>query len=257
MYNNVILVGLGGVGSNLFHALQRFLGTLESKPALTIIDGDTVERSNLARQAFGTNDVTLPKVKALQAQIRGSQIDIFSVDSHLNDGNIGCIADETLVISAVDNHSTNKMIQDHCLTLDNVVYICGTGHLTNGNVLTFARREGKNLLPPITEFHPEIADPQDRHPDEPSCMATADEGSPQLISTNVTGATVILQLVSSLYKGEAIPADVFYDVARFKMSPIGPVKTLDQLFEEVNATTDHPTPVVAETALEVEETVAR
>jgi len=236
MFSNVILIGLGGVGSNLFGPLHRFLSSLEAKPALTIIDGDTVERSNLARQSFGTNDITLPKAKALQAQLKGSPIDVFTIATFLDVDNVTAIPDESLVISAVDNHKTNKLIQDHCGTLENVAYICGTGNLSNGNVLLYARLEGQDLLPPITQFHPEIANPQDRHPNEPSCMATADEGSPQLISTNVTGATVILQLVSALYKGTAVPADVFYDSVNFKQNAIGPVATLAKLLENKKAT---------------------
>ena len=61
---NVLVVGLGGVGGYAFEALVRS-GIVN----ITIVDGDTVEESNLNRQIISSNNnIGLPKVEVAKSR---------------------------------------------------------------------------------------------------------------------------------------------------------------------------------------------
>lgn len=230
-FKNVYLIGLGGVGSNLARPLFHYLASLPSPPSLTLVDGDVVEPSNLSRQMYGTSDVSVPKARAIFNQLAAIKVNpdfnLYHLPKYLTTSLAQKgIPDGSLVISAVDNHKTNKLIQEHCATLSNVVYLCATSHLTHGSILTYAKRAGEELLPAITLFHPEIAEPEDRHPDEPSCMATASEGSPQLIGTNALAAITLLSLTCAVIEGRPIAAETAFNLTNFRMAPVGPLVAL-------------------------------
>jgi len=63
--DTVVIVGCGGVGSNLAYLISKE----PSVHKLILIDGDKVERKNLARQFFTEGDIDESKVAALKNSI--------------------------------------------------------------------------------------------------------------------------------------------------------------------------------------------
>ena len=62
---------------------------------------------------------------------------------------------------------------------------------TYGNVQVHVRQGGINLTAPLTQFHPEIAPPQDVSPADASCRELAAAGVPQLSFTNLAVASAM------------------------------------------------------------------
>ena len=75
--SNVIIVGCGGTGSRLIPMVAQFMKSCPAilDPFITLIDGDTVEMKNLARQNFIKPDVGRHKSEVL-AERYGAAIEI-------------------------------------------------------------------------------------------------------------------------------------------------------------------------------------
>ncbi len=121
------------------------------------------------------------------------------------------------VFLGVDNHATRKLVSDRCAMLEEAVLISGGNELTDGNVQIYVRVKGKDVVPPITHFHPEIANPKDRNPAEMSCEELAVSGVPQLIFTNLAVATHMLcaywMVQECLLKGrKLVYSEQYFDV---------------------------------------------
>ena len=56
---NVYIIGCGGVGAWLAHALTKTLDPEKFK--LVLMDGDTIEDKNIDRQLFNTDQIGMPK----------------------------------------------------------------------------------------------------------------------------------------------------------------------------------------------------
>jgi molybdopterin/thiamine biosynthesis adenylyltransferase/rhodanese-related sulfurtransferase len=112
----VLCVGAGGLGSpTLMYLAAAGVGTLG------IIDGDTVELSNLQRQIlFDTQDIS--KEKALAAQCRlqalNPEIIINAYPVSLTENNaFDIIKDYDIVVDGTDNYPTRYLINDVCFYL--------------------------------------------------------------------------------------------------------------------------------------------
>jgi molybdopterin-synthase adenylyltransferase len=112
----VIVVGCGALGSVLAETMTR-----AGVKALTVIDRDYVEESNLQRQAlFDEDDVArgLPKAAAAEARLHriNSQVEVrglvtdFAVDNAAE-----LLAGATLVLDGTDNFETRFLLNDVCL----------------------------------------------------------------------------------------------------------------------------------------------
>lgn len=79
----VVIVGCSGVGSNLAYLLSKE----ESISKLVLIDGDKVERKNLARQFFTEGDIEEPKVLALKNSINqfAPELNVIAVNEFIKE----------------------------------------------------------------------------------------------------------------------------------------------------------------------------
>jgi len=216
---NLTIVGLGGVGSWLIQALSPFLNYSEDEWDVTLVDGDEYEEKNRTRQAF---DKIGPK-----ADIQAEWVDekypkvnvnpIFGYVSHSEEGTSPSliIQEDSVVFSCVDNHKTRLLLQKHCETLKNIILISGGNELTDGNIQIFIRKDGENQTPTIYDYHPEIADPTDKSPDEMSCEELA-VSHPQLVVTNLAVASGMLNAFYSIQQGSFNPlfSECYIDVLR-------------------------------------------
>ena len=109
----VILFGVGGVGSWCAEALVR-----TGLSHLTIVDGDTVQPSNINRQLPATRETMgMPKVEALKARLLAinPEADIVTIPEfyHADNENINCqLSTFNYVIDAIDsvNDKTDLII---------------------------------------------------------------------------------------------------------------------------------------------------
>ena len=62
---NLLLVGAGGIGTQLSELLVAALRRVGLQGTITLMDADTVEASNLGHQRFTEDDIGQPKVTCL------------------------------------------------------------------------------------------------------------------------------------------------------------------------------------------------
>jgi hypothetical protein len=74
------------------------------------------------------------------------------------------------------------------------------------------KRNGRQLTPPIHKYHPEIAFPEDKSPDQLSCEELQAAGSEQLLFTNLTVAILMLNAFYSLTQARARYSEVYFDI---------------------------------------------
>lgn len=112
----VLLVGAGGVGSEVAHAL---LGTCTG--AVTVVDADTVETTNLGRQAFFAEaDVGAHKAEVLARELHRRSGGSIVAAARTEDIRSGAYAPSfyrmfMCVISCVDNVDTREHINKMCV----------------------------------------------------------------------------------------------------------------------------------------------
>jgi len=213
------VIGLGGIGSHLISPLCRHIDALRTneKSRIAVIDGDTYEAKNADRQEF--LDVgNKAEVTALRITRDFPDIVIEAKPHFVTEENIFfMINNGDIVFLGVDNHATRKLISDHCAALDDVVLISGGNELIDGNIQIHIRIKGKDVTPPITYLHDEIAHPKDRNPAEMSCEELAMSGVPQIIFTNLTAAVLMLnafRMVSEFLtnKGKLVYSEQYFDL---------------------------------------------
>jgi molybdopterin-synthase adenylyltransferase len=107
----VTLCGAGAVGSHLADNLAR-LGIRRWK----VIDRDRVEEHNAGTQLYGQSEVGAWKVEALRTRLfRAVGVEIEAVAKDLNERNVrGLLKGSGIVIDAVDNADSRRLVQEHC-----------------------------------------------------------------------------------------------------------------------------------------------
>ena len=170
-----------------------------------LIDGDAFEPQNASRMLFSEHGNKAAVVRDdLTEGLGESYLSIVAVEEYVTPDNLPRLVREgDTVLLAVDNHATRKLVSDHARTLSDVCLVSGgndgvgpdsAGTVqrgTYGNVQVFVRRAGQDVTPPLTEFHPEIADPADRTPTEVSCTEAL-ASTPQILFANLAVASAIL-----------------------------------------------------------------
>lgn len=202
----VVFIGLGGVGMHVAKTASVFLAGLQSampdkETNLLLVDGDEFSHSNTYRMdvpEFGNKAEVLGR-----DMLCGETPPGFSVrwrPEYVKPENIHEIIQEgDLVLLAVDNHKTRQLVSDHCEGLENVVLISGGNdgvdeglRGTYGNVQVHIREDGYDLTAPLTEYHPDIANPEDKSPSDMDCLEAVQAGIPQIGIVNMAVASAML-----------------------------------------------------------------
>jgi PRTRC genetic system ThiF family protein len=135
----VVLVGLGGTGSQLARSVCRMaydrIQKRQSSFEIAFVDPDIVEIHNVGRQMFAPADVGQHKAELLASRFSralGMRVgffnDKFDPDFHLPDSSDD--RQRTLLIGCVDNYMARRALSEaKCLTLD-----CGN-HYDSGQVV--------------------------------------------------------------------------------------------------------------------------
>jgi molybdopterin/thiamine biosynthesis adenylyltransferase len=212
---NIKIIGLGGIGSILVERLCRFLNysQVDTNFVVTLIDGDEYEDKNLERQEF-TRLGDKAEIKANDLKIKYLNLTTEYVIEYVNADTIaGVIKEKDIIFLCVDNHKTRMVVSNYCKTLNDVILISGGNELTDGNVQIYVRKGGVDLTPDLCAYHPEIANPSDRSPDEMSCEELS-KSEPQLYFTNLSVATIMCWAYYNVVVQQNIKAsEIYFDIS--------------------------------------------
>ncbi len=136
----VLLVGAGGLGSpTAMYLAAAGVGTLG------IVDGDTVDMSNLQRQLLHTEDrVGVLKVDSAEATLKGinSDIEIKKYAHRIDSTNVmELFADYDIIVDGCDNFPTRYLVNDACYML-NKPNVHGSIFRFDGQVTVFKPNDG-------------------------------------------------------------------------------------------------------------------
>ena len=211
MPERIVLVGLGGIGSQLLPSLVRYLAFRpEPRPLLVLVDGDAYEPGNRTRQVFPESAIGVNKAEALAEVYRG--LTVQAVADYLTDENVATIIrDGDLVLLAVDNHWSRFLVDRHLAGLQEVTLISGGNDETDGNVQLVRRRDGTSVDGHLTEIHPEIGMATEEEPRGDGCQGMAAE-RPQLLVTNLMVASAMLSCLWQITERGSVPySEVYLD----------------------------------------------
>jgi molybdopterin/thiamine biosynthesis adenylyltransferase len=237
-YNCAVkLIGLGGVGSIVARYGAVFLASLHQDARLVFVDGDGFEYSNASRMLFtGYDNKAAVLRNELLPRFAESNLSLLAVEEYATPDNLGRLVQPgDICLLCVDNHATRKLLNDHCSRLPNVCLISGgndgvgrdsSGAIrrgTYGNVQVCVRRNGKNLSPPLTEHHPEIARPADKLPGDRSCTELV-VSTPQILFANLAVASAMLNTLFLYLSGALHYGELSFDIADGLMRPAMPLR---------------------------------
>ena len=229
------VIGLGGIGAVVAQGLTMFLASEGERATLSLIDGDAYEPRNRDRVRFDDDDnKALSKAREL-SELSGGVVTILPVPRFVTPRNARhFVEDGDVVFLCVDNHATRRTISRRCRKLGEVLLISGgndgieNGRSgTFGNVMVYRRTAGTDRTHPLTRFHPEIAQPRDKRPDELSCAELAKSGAPQLLFTNWLVATTMLATYYSSTTGSLDFEELYLDVAGVRVTGVARVAAGD------------------------------
>ena len=226
-------VGLGGVGNPLARHAGVFLASLNVPARLTLIDGDEFEYRNAGRMIFGElGNKARVLADEMRPRLAESQITLTAIESFVTPENIErLLLDDDIILVAVDNHATRKLVSDHVGRLRNACLVSGgndgvgpdasgrTRRGTFGNVQVYLRHDGVDVTPPLTRFHPEIAQPADKLPGDVSCTELA-ATVPQILFTNLAVASAMLNTLLLHLSGVLHYSELAFDIADGLMRPL-------------------------------------
>ncbi len=217
---NIVIVGLGGVGTRLAQPLCQYLAYRSPKTIVTLIDGDNFEPKNADRQVF-TELGNKAEVTAAQLTTLFPNLTIEAKAKFLTEDNIFVFVQEgSFVFCCVDNHASRKLLSEHCGWLENAVLISGGNDFDDGNVQVYIRRSGKDVTDPLTHLHPEIAQPKDKNPAELSCEERAAAGTPQLIFANLKVASEMANAFYAVTEKGVVYNELYFDLKTGAQRPI-------------------------------------
>ena len=218
------IIGAGGIGGHLIEPLARYLSYGEDNVEITVFDGDQFEERNKERQRFSACE---NKAEHTVAQLKEQfpRIHFRAKGEYLTEDNIiTSIRESDIVFLCVDNHATRKLVSDRCEELDNVTLVSGGNDYTDGNVILYVRKNGKDITKSPTALHPKIANPDDKNPgsltdeERQGCQEEA-RTNPQLLFTNLAVASAMCNAFYALEQGKAKFHQVYVDILQQRMRP--------------------------------------
>lgn len=230
--HSIKVIGLGGVGGIVARYTALFTASLQKDARLVLIDGDRFEPSNASRMLFGRYGNKAAVVRnELKPRFVHSKLSIVAIKEYLQPENISTlIRSGDTVLLCVDNHATRKLVDDHCGKLRNICLISGgndgvgkdsTGKVrrgTYGNVQVSVRKNGRQVSPSLSKYHPEIANPADKMPHQLSCTELV-MSKPQVLFANFAVASAILNALLLHLSNKLHYAEASFDVAEALMRP--------------------------------------
>lgn len=231
---SIKIIGLGGVGSIVARYLSIFLAAQQKEYRLVLIDGDSFEPGNATRMIFGSQGNKAEVIRdELLPRFQDSKLSIVAVPEYIKDSNKEMlIKNEDIVFLCVDNHRTRQLINDHLQNLCEIHLFSGGNdgvdgkrRGTYGTVQFYQRNFFWDGTPSLTKYHPEIANPTDKHPEDKSCTELV-VSTPQILFANLAVASAMLNTFFLHCCGALNYCELAFDIAEGRMRPTMPLKGL-------------------------------
>ncbi len=218
------VIGAGGIGCYLVEPLSRYLSHSEDQIEITVIDGDIYEERNRERQRFtGCNNKAEETISQYREEF--PKIHFRSKSEYITDDNvITNIRENDTVMLCVDNHATRKLVSDRCAELENITLISGGNDYTDGNVICYIRKDGKDVTKSPTDLYPKIANPEDKNPgdvvnvERSGCQQQV-AAQPQLLFTNLAIASTMLNCYRKCEQEKVNFHQVYVDIDSLRTRP--------------------------------------
>jgi len=205
MEGHLVCIGLGGIFEGYFPHVLLFhaIGIIRFSQ-IVLVDGKQFREENRARQYY---QQLRSKAVERREHWEGTYPDLplRSRVVYVDASNVQeIVPDGAIVLLSPDNHATRKVVSEHAETLPDILLISGGNDGidkakgedgTEGAVIVHWRKESEDLTAPLTLYHPEIREPDDRLPSAMSCMELAQAGQPQLLATNLLVGHAMAQLL--------------------------------------------------------------
>lgn len=181
---NIFVIGCGGVGSWLTPAMCL----LEDQSAVTVIDGDMLEESNLNRQLFTLEDVGVYKSVALSEKYGCD-----SINSYFSHGSREFIRNDWL-LCCVDNNAGRKAVLESCDQY-RCKAIFGANEIHSSEAYYYQHDWKDTELDPRC-YYPEIMTDISDDPRHATigCTGEAQRENRQLVSANFSAASLMMHL---------------------------------------------------------------
>jgi len=225
---NFKVIGLGGIGAVVAEGLAMFLRSEGKRNTLWLVDGDAYEDGNRDRVRF-QDDANKAVSKARElSELARFGLTILPIPKFVTPHNVRHLVDDAdTVFLCVDNHSTRRTVSRRCEKIDDVLLISGgndgieNGQSgTFGNVMVYRRAGGRDITHPLTRFHPELARPSDKRPDQLGCAELARSSAPQLVFTNWLVASAMLATYYSSLTSSLDFEELYLDVLGVKVTSV-------------------------------------
>jgi molybdopterin/thiamine biosynthesis adenylyltransferase len=218
--SRILIVGLGGVGSHLTEPLIKFVNynlqnyNFKENTNIIFIDGDVYEDKNNKRQLFHKfGNKALVQYDKYNANELYFNLEFDHYPQYITNENINLFIQENdYIFLCVDNHASRKMVSDYCKNnISNVVIISGGNDYTDGNIQIYVKKDGKEVTPNLTKYHPEIDNPDDKNPNDMSCQELS-MSEPQLIFANMFVATLMCCAFYNIINENYKYAESYFDI---------------------------------------------
>ena len=231
---SIKIIGLGGTGGIVARYLLMYLAALGVSVRVVLIDGDDFEPKNAERMLFSScGNKASVVLEDIAPSLEDAAVTLVAIEQFVTPENVSQLLHEgDVVLLAVDNHATRKLVAEHCAQkLDDVCLISGgndgvgydsTGRAvrgTYGNVQVHLRREGQDETPSLVAYHPEIAAHADKLPTDISCTEAL-TSVPQIAFANLAAASAMLNAFYLHVCRELSYSEVCFDIRDALMRPL-------------------------------------
>jgi hypothetical protein len=214
-FTHATLIGCGGTGGVLAPQLARLcLYHPGIKATLRLVDGDKFEESNLTRQACGPVDIGVSKADAIASLCTSQGLVTNPETAYVNEAwmhkrlSKGSLH---LIVAAVDNDATRKVILDALRNGPNFLYVSpanaddedGNSPI-RGNVMWWARIDHHTYGIDPSTLYPNLIEPTDHLPVQGSCSEHA-PSHPQLLAANSLAAALAMVTIQNFLDGRIEP----------------------------------------------------
>ena len=218
LQHDVCIIGAGGTGSYFLKEVSRYIAGLpkEKKKRIRnmyIIDGDYVEKKNLNRQAFMTEDIGRKKAAVMTEVLNEAfGLEYKCIDRYLeNLDDFPALSDKKeysyhnipVLIGCVDNHACRLLCEEFFNKAENCIYFDSANEFVDGECIFSAKIDGEVKAPTRSYYFPNMLQGDLRKVTELSCEEM-NASSPQHIFTNMYASLQLLSAFMHLIENEVI-----------------------------------------------------